>query len=149
MESDSIHQEIFARVFGNRKRGLSIRMVPMIDMIFLLLIFFLVAAKFRPEEDFLPLQMPAAAGEQQRTGKPEPLVIDNSPMRLGYGQALPICSSRKKPCLTNAPGTGGRRNFTSFTAGRGCLKRKPVRFCIRLKFWRTVTIIYRRCGRKN
>ncbi len=83
MDGDSIHQEIFARVFGHRKRGLSIRMVPMIDMIFLLLIFFLVAAKFRPQEDFLPLQLPAAAGQEQRTGKPEPLVFNISPAQSG------------------------------------------------------------------
>jgi biopolymer transport protein ExbD len=58
-------------------------MVPMIDMIFLLLIFFLVAAKFRPQEDFLPLQLPAAAGQEQRTGKPEPLVLNISPAQSG------------------------------------------------------------------
>jgi biopolymer transport protein ExbD len=64
-------------------------MVPMIDMIFLLLIFFLVAAKFRPEEDFLPLQMPAGAGQEQRTSKPEPLVINISPTQLGHHVGYP------------------------------------------------------------
>ena len=50
-------------------------MAPMIDMIFLLLIFFLVAAKWRPKEDFLPFQLPAAQAQDHRIGKPEPLII--------------------------------------------------------------------------
>lgn len=47
----------------------------MIDMIFLLLIFFLVAARWRPQEDFLPFQLPTAQAQDRRIGKPEPLVI--------------------------------------------------------------------------
>lgn len=35
------------------------RMTAMIDVIFLLLIFFLLTAKFRPAEDFLPVNIPA------------------------------------------------------------------------------------------
>jgi biopolymer transport protein ExbD len=50
-------------------------MAPMIDMIFLLLIFFLVAAKWRPQEDFLPLQLPAAQARPSALGKPEPLIL--------------------------------------------------------------------------
>lgn len=50
-------------------------MAPMIDVIFLLLIFFLVAAKWRPQEDFLPFRLPAAQAQQKQFGRPEPLVI--------------------------------------------------------------------------
>jgi len=50
-------------------------MAPMIDMIFLLLIFFLVSAKWRPQEDFLPFQLPLAQALERRIGKPEPLII--------------------------------------------------------------------------
>jgi biopolymer transport protein ExbD len=50
-------------------------MAPMIDMIFLLLIFFLVTAKWRPEENFLPFQLPVAQAQSHRLGKPEPLTI--------------------------------------------------------------------------
>ena len=52
----------------------ALNMTAMIDVIFLLLIFFLVAAKFRPVEDFLPVNVPS-----QRGGGPtlavEPLEI--------------------------------------------------------------------------
>jgi len=51
-------------------------MAPLIDMIFLLLIFFLVAAKWRPKEDFLPMQLAAAGFGAQSLGKAEPLIIE-------------------------------------------------------------------------
>jgi biopolymer transport protein ExbD len=50
-------------------------MAPMIDIIFLLLLFFLVAAKWRPLEDFLPLQLATAGTGVAPAGKPEPLLI--------------------------------------------------------------------------
>jgi biopolymer transport protein ExbD len=48
-------------------------MAPMIDMIFLLLIFFLATAKFRPDEALLPLQL--AAGNESTTPVTEPLAV--------------------------------------------------------------------------
>jgi len=50
-------------------------MAPMIDLVFLLLIFFLVAAKYRPQEDFLAMQLPIAAAQARTIVRPEPLVI--------------------------------------------------------------------------
>jgi biopolymer transport protein ExbD len=58
-------------------------MAPMIDMIFLLLIFFLVAAKWRPEENFLPFQLPTAQAGDLRIGKPDPLIIYISATEAG------------------------------------------------------------------
>jgi len=49
-----------------RSSGIRLQMVPMIDVVFLLLIYFLLTANFRTQEDFLPAQLPqqaqAAAG---------------------------------------------------------------------------------------
>jgi biopolymer transport protein ExbD len=73
-------------IFRNRRKSsIGLRIAPMIDMIFLLLIFFLVAAKWSPQEDFLPLQLPiASAGTVvQPTVKPEPLVIQITPTNAG------------------------------------------------------------------
>jgi len=50
-------------------------MAPMIDMIFLLLIFFLVTARWRPQEDFLPFRLPAAQAQDAALGSPEALEI--------------------------------------------------------------------------
>jgi biopolymer transport protein ExbD len=83
VEKENMQREIFNRVFANRKRHFTLRMVPMIDMIFLLLIFFFVAAKYRPEENFLPLQLPAAQAQEYRLGKPEPLIINISAIDTG------------------------------------------------------------------
>ena len=67
--------DVFGRLNNHRRRCFSLRMAPMIDMIFLLLIFFLVAAKWRPEENFLPFQLPAAQAQDSQVGRPEPLII--------------------------------------------------------------------------
>jgi len=72
---DSTQQDALNKVFATRRRLYNLRMAPMIDMIFLLLIFFLVAGKWRPDEDFLPLRLPTADARQQDFAKPEPLQI--------------------------------------------------------------------------
>ena len=78
-----MQRDAFNRVFSNRRRPFTLRMAPMIDMVFLLLIFFLVAAKWRPQEDFLPFQLPVAQAQEQRIGKPEPLIIHISATQTG------------------------------------------------------------------
>ncbi len=75
MENEGSQASAIKRIFNNRRRGFSLRMAPMIDVVFLLLIFFLVAAKWRPEENFLPFKLPAAQAQNQAIGKPEPLII--------------------------------------------------------------------------
>jgi biopolymer transport protein ExbD len=75
------------------------RMAPMIDMVFLLLIFFLVAAKWRPEEDFLPIKLPSAQGSQAAIGRTEPLQIHilsaSNGCRVQIGQIEAIEISEK------------------------------------------------------
>ena len=73
--NDSMRRDISELLSKSRRRSFSLRMAPMIAMIFLLLIFFLVAAKWRPQEDFLPFQLPTAQGQSQRPARPEPLEI--------------------------------------------------------------------------
>jgi len=58
-------------------------MAPMIDMIFLLLIFFLVCAKWLPQEKLLPFSFPTAHAEQLPLVKPEPLTISIKPLADG------------------------------------------------------------------
>ena len=70
-----MRQNISELLSKSRCRSFSLRMAPMIDLIFLLLIFFLVSAKWRPQEDFLPFQLPTAQGQSQGPARPEPLEI--------------------------------------------------------------------------
>jgi biopolymer transport protein ExbD len=67
----------------NRRPSFTLRMAPMIDIIFLLLIFFFVAAKWRPTEEFLPFQLSAAQAQNPTIGKPEPLIIYISATQTG------------------------------------------------------------------
>ncbi len=71
------------RIFPSRRSRFTLRMAPMIDMIFLLLIFFIVAGKWRPRENFLPVEMPAAQAGFQQFGRPEPLMIHISATHSG------------------------------------------------------------------
>ncbi|MHC5061018.1 MAG: ExbD/TolR family protein [Planctomycetota bacterium] len=50
-------------------------MTPMIDVIFLLLTFFVLTAKFRTPEQFLPIHLAAADAAVANSGPIEPLVI--------------------------------------------------------------------------
>ena len=74
MTTEHLQRDSLRHIFTHSSSNFTLRMAPMIDMIFLLLIFFLVAAKFKPPESFLPIQLAAAHG-QTPTIKPEPLII--------------------------------------------------------------------------
>ncbi len=78
-----MQKDVFGRLNSSRRCPFTLRMAPMIDMIFLLLIFFFVAAKWRPTEDFLPFQLSAAHARNLSIGKPEPLIIHISTNQTG------------------------------------------------------------------
>ena len=75
--------DISNRIFPGRRSRFALRMAPMIDMIFLLLIFFLVAGKWRPQENFLPFKLPTAGADYHQFGRPEPLTIHIFATRSG------------------------------------------------------------------
>ena len=89
--SKSMGSTILGRLRANGQKRFHLHMAPMIDMIFLLLIFFLVAGNWRPEEDFLPFRLPAAQAQSQRIGVPEALTIHifstGSGCKVQIGQA--------------------------------------------------------------
>jgi biopolymer transport protein ExbD len=76
-------RDISTRLSLGRRRLIALRMAPMIDIIFLLLIFFLVSAKWRPEENFLPLKLSTTQLQEAVLVKPEPLAIYISPTQTG------------------------------------------------------------------
>lgn len=82
LKNESIQRNILGWPNSTR-RCFTLRMAPMIDMVFLLLLFFLVAAKWRPQEDFLPLLLPAAQAQGHNIGRPEPLEIFIFPTQAG------------------------------------------------------------------
>jgi biopolymer transport protein ExbD len=96
MEGDGLSRTNLRRLFERGRKPVSLRMAPMIDVIFLLLIFFLVAGKWRPDEKFLPFQLPVASAGQVVVGKAEPLVIamderpDGCAVRIADMEAIEI-----------------------------------------------------------
>jgi biopolymer transport protein ExbD len=92
-------------LFSRRKPVIGLRMAPMIDIIFLLLIFFLVAAKWRPKEDFLPLQLATAGLGSAPAAKPEPLIIQiaqrdaDCRVQIGSSQTVEILSQNPEAGL--------------------------------------------------
>jgi biopolymer transport protein ExbD len=75
MRMESLKANRLASLFARRPFSFTLRMAPMIDIIFLLLIFFLVCAKWRPQEQFLPLQLSIAGAADVPLVKAEPLII--------------------------------------------------------------------------
>lgn len=63
------------RLHSKRRANFALRMTPMIDVVFLLLIFFLVTAKFRPAESFLPFGLSAGQAQGPQLSKAPPLAI--------------------------------------------------------------------------
>ena len=54
----------------------AINLTPMIDIVFLLIIFFLVGARFTEEEKQYDIQLPSSQDVQPLTGTPDALVIN-------------------------------------------------------------------------
>lgn len=98
MEGDGIQKDTLRRFFTRPKHSFGLRMAPLIDLVFLLLIFFLVAVKWRPQEDFIPLKLPAAQAQVAGIGRPEPLRIhissvdDGCLVGVSQGQTVQIDS---------------------------------------------------------
>lgn len=88
-----------------RKSVIGLRMAPMIDIIFLLLIFFLIAAKWSPKEDFLPLQLATAGPGNAPVARPEPLLIQivqadgGCRVQIGSSQTVEIPSQNPEAGL--------------------------------------------------
>ena len=96
MEADSIQKDVLRKIFSRPRHSFGLRMAPLVDLVFLLLIFFLVAAKWRPQEDFIPLRLPVAQAQVSGIGRPEPLRIyissieNGCRIRIGRNQAVRI-----------------------------------------------------------
>lgn len=71
------HTRRLARLVPPRSTRMQFRIVPMIDVVFLLLIFFLLTANFRPREGFLPAELPRRV-THVTTMELEPLLLQFS-----------------------------------------------------------------------
>lgn len=96
VQSGGIQQMVSERLCARSGSRVKLRMTPMIDVIFLLLIFFLVTANFRPDEGFLPIRLPTAQADSIVLGRAEPLVVgvfasqDGCRVQIGSAAAVQI-----------------------------------------------------------
>lgn len=93
---ENIRRSVLRRLRAKRGRDFAIRMTPMIDMVFLLLIFFLVTSNFRPPEKFLPMQLAPVQAQGRGFGKVVSLRInifavpDGCEVQIGENQTVLI-----------------------------------------------------------
>lgn len=66
-----------AKASRRRGGGVSLQIAPMIDVVFLLLMYFMVATDFSPAEEVFRLDLP-----EQATGADDPLLLLEEPLRV-------------------------------------------------------------------
>jgi biopolymer transport protein ExbD len=97
---DSIRAELSRRLGNRRGRTINLRVIPMIDVLFLLLILFILTSSFRPAESFLPFVLPKLEGAGTGAAVVEPLEIFVNATRSGcsihVGQAGGVAVSEKE-----------------------------------------------------
>ena len=59
-----------------RLDDVSVNLTPLIDVVFLILIFFLVTSEFEDEEKRLDIVLPSATSAVPMTGKPREIIVD-------------------------------------------------------------------------
>jgi biopolymer transport protein ExbD len=96
-QKKGLHDAVTAALHKERPFSLGFRMMPMIDMLFLLLIFFILTMQFHTPESFLPFQLPGGA-EGTRIGKAEPLTLaltargDGCRIQIGRTKSIAVDS---------------------------------------------------------
>ncbi len=71
------------KIFRKKRNSFNLRMTPMIDVVFLLLIFFLVAANWKAEESYLPLKLSSAKADTE--------LIEIEPLQIKLSQQNNKC----------------------------------------------------------
>ena len=98
----------------------SIPMTPLIDVVFLLLVFFLVATTLSEEERQLSVQLPAASEAQPLTAKPRELVVNVDAAGQYYVSGEPLTLKRLEEVLGVASASTPGRASVIIRADRRC-----------------------------
>ena len=104
-----IEESVLEEIAGDNKSfsNLCLRLAPLIDVIFLLLIFFFISAQFTPVESLLPLDLPAAEAKSSAYIV-EPLIIYVFDSKQG-------CSIQVADSELNINSLNIERDLTAFT----------------------------------
>ena len=99
----------------------SIPMTPLIDVVFLLLVFFLVATTLSEEERQLSVQLPAASEAQPLTAKPRELVVNVDAAGQYYVSGEQLTLKRLEEVLVIASASNPGRASVIIRADRRCM----------------------------
>lgn len=80
-----------------QSRRLDVKMTPMIDVVFLLLIFFVCTASFQPLEQLLPTEL-QGPGAVEIEPPPERIELERVVIRLGWNEAGPEWIVNQRAC---------------------------------------------------
>jgi biopolymer transport protein ExbD len=87
--------------YGDRREGLDVRMTPMIDVVFLLLVFFVWTASFHIVEQLLPSNLIATAGQGSPTDiDPEEAEFERVVVRVLLDENQPLWLVNDQPRST-------------------------------------------------
>ena len=95
----SIQKTVIAKLRKQTRRSFGLRMTAMIDVIFLLLTFFVLTAKFRAPEQFLGLTLPKIPERAAGFSVIEPLTLRIIPqaggciVQIGFDEQIAIAST--------------------------------------------------------
>jgi biopolymer transport protein ExbD len=90
----SMKAELSRQLAARRRTNIGFRVVPMIDLFFLLLAFFILTASYKPSDDFLPFVVPRIGGAGASVV--EPLVLNirarsgGCSVHIGQGQGVAV-----------------------------------------------------------
>jgi biopolymer transport protein ExbD len=86
-------------VYAQQRRDLDVKMTPMIDVVFLLLIFFVWTASFRIVEQVLPSSVSAASGSEAATvdTPPPEADFDRVVLRVQWAVSGPLWNVNAQP----------------------------------------------------
>jgi biopolymer transport protein ExbD len=104
----------------------SINLTPMIDMVFLLLIFFLVATRFEEEERSLEVQLPQASEAMPLTAKPREMFVNINEKGQYFLGSQPVTLPQLEQALEQAAANNPGRQAVIIRADKRC----PVEFAV-------------------
>jgi biopolymer transport protein ExbD len=102
---ESMRAGLSRRLAESRSRNIALRVIPMIDILFLLLIFFILTSSFKPVESFLPFVLPKVGGSGTAPSIVEPLIINlhsgtgSANVHIGQGPGTIIKENDTEACL--------------------------------------------------
>ncbi|HDS83603.1 MAG TPA: hypothetical protein ENN97_00160 [Phycisphaerales bacterium] len=139
-EHQGLAGQVVSRLHQQRRRGLGLRMTPMIDVIFLLLTFFVLTVQFEPPEQALPLVFGAEAAPVA----PSPKALELAVVRHPQGCAVQTAESSAPIVIRQtAPAEGLAVLAQHVSASILADGERPIRLrCDEEVLWEFVTKIY-------